>query len=96
MSVNNERKRLDIGCGNNKTQGSTYLDVDKDAHLDILPDLNEFPYRLFYSYFLLSNLFRPIPLKTLILFISASLLIFLDISFFSNIFVLLYYFFKRH
>jgi len=115
-------KRLDIGCGNNKTPGSTYLDVDKDAHPDILHDLNEFPYpvennsfdeiiakhiiehldcpqkfieelcrickpggtvfietphftsyvaysepqhKLFYSYFLLTNLVRPIPLKIL-------------------------------
>jgi len=115
-------KRLDIGCGNNKTPGSTYLDVDPDAHPDILHDLNKFPYpieenqfdeiiakhiiehldhpqkfieelarilkpggtifietphftsyvaysepqhRLFYSYFLLSNLVRPTGLKTL-------------------------------
>ncbi len=37
-------KRLDIGCGNNKTPGSVYLDVDKDANPDILHDLNIFPY----------------------------------------------------
>jgi len=113
-------KRLDIGCGNNKSPGSTYLDFDKDANPDILHDLNKFPYpvkdnsfdeiiakhiiehldhpqkfieelyrilkpggtifietphftsyvaysepqhRLFYSYFLLVNLVRPVPLK---------------------------------
>lgn len=120
--TDNDHKRLDIGCGNCKTPESTYLDVDKDAHPDILHDLNEFPcpiqdnsfdeiiakhiiehldhpqkfikelhrilkpggtifietphftsyvaysepqHRLFYSYFLLSNLVHPIPLKTL-------------------------------
>jgi len=115
-------KRLDIGCGNNKTPGSTYLDFDEIANPDILHDLNIFPYpiednsfdeiiakhiiehldcpqkfieelcrvckpggtifietphfsnyvaysepqhKLFYSYFLLSNLVRPIPVKTI-------------------------------
>jgi SAM-dependent methyltransferase len=37
-------KRLDIGCGNNKVAGSTYLDVDPHANPDILHDLNIFPY----------------------------------------------------
>jgi len=117
---NSDFKRLDIGCGNNKTPGSTYLDFDEIANPDIPHDLNIFPYpiednsfdeiiakhiiehldhlqkffkklyrvykpggtifietphfssyvaysepqhRLFYSYFLLSNLVRPIPVK---------------------------------
>jgi SAM-dependent methyltransferase len=37
-------KRLDIGCGNNKVPGAIYLDVDPNAHPDILHDLNVFPY----------------------------------------------------
>jgi len=41
---NSNVTRLDIGCGNNKTPGSIYLDVDKDANPDILHDLNIFPY----------------------------------------------------
>jgi len=41
---NSEFKRLDIGCGNNKTPGSTYLDFDEIANPDILHDLNIFPY----------------------------------------------------
>ena len=119
---NSDVKRLDIGCGNNKMPGATYLDFDEIANPDILHDLNIFPYpiednsfdeiiakhiiehldhpqefieelcrvckpggtifietphfssyvaysepqhRLFYSYFLLSNLVRPIPIKTI-------------------------------
>ncbi len=38
------RTRLDIGCGNNKMPGATYLDFDSKAHPDILHDLNKFPY----------------------------------------------------
>ena len=36
--------RLDIGCGNNKTPDSIYLDINKDANPDIVHDLNKFPY----------------------------------------------------
>ncbi|HCI44965.1 MAG TPA: hypothetical protein DE315_05500 [Candidatus Omnitrophica bacterium] len=120
--MNDGVKRLDIGCGTNKVPGSTYLDVDENAHPDILHDLNKFPYpvkdnsfdeiyakhiiehldrpqeflaelcrilapggtmfietphfssyvaysevqhKLFYSYFLILNLIRPLPLKIL-------------------------------
>ena len=38
------KKRLDIGCGNNKIPGSTYVDFDPKANPDILHDLNKFPY----------------------------------------------------
>jgi len=41
---NNDFKRLDIGCGNNKIPGAIYLDVDKGANPDILHDLDKFPY----------------------------------------------------
>ena len=37
-------KRFDIGCGNNKIAGSTYLDIDPSVHPDIVHDLNKFPY----------------------------------------------------
>ncbi|MDE2028175.1 MAG: class I SAM-dependent methyltransferase, partial [Candidatus Omnitrophica bacterium] len=36
--------RLDLGCGNNKISGATYLDIDPVAKPDILHDLNKFPY----------------------------------------------------
>jgi SAM-dependent methyltransferase len=36
--------RLDIGCGNNKMPGATYVDIDPKANPDILHDLNKFPY----------------------------------------------------
>jgi ubiquinone/menaquinone biosynthesis C-methylase UbiE len=39
-----EKKRLDIGCGNNKMPGATYIDIDPDVHPDIVHDLNKFPY----------------------------------------------------
>ena len=39
-----KKKRLDIGCGNSKMPDCTYLDVDPQAHPDILHDLNKFPY----------------------------------------------------
>jgi len=38
------KTRLDIGCGNNKVPGATYLDFDVKAKPDILHDLNIFPY----------------------------------------------------
>lgn len=38
------KTRLDIGCGNNKVPGATYLDFDIKAKPDILHDLNQFPY----------------------------------------------------
>ena len=37
-------KRLDIGCGNNKMAGCTYLDADPKVNPDIVHDLNNFPY----------------------------------------------------
>lgn len=40
----NAKKRLDIGCGNNKIPGATYLDFDTKANPDILHNLNVFPY----------------------------------------------------
>ncbi len=44
-------KRLDIGCGNNKIPGATYVDIDPAAHPDILHDLNKFPYPISDSSF---------------------------------------------
>ena len=38
------KKRLDIGCGNNKIPGAMYVDIDPKANPDILHDLNKFPY----------------------------------------------------
>jgi SAM-dependent methyltransferase len=37
-------RRLDIGCGNFKMPNAEYLDIDPDAHPDILHDLNQYPY----------------------------------------------------
>ncbi len=36
--------KLEIGCGINKTEGYTGIDVNPDSHADIIHDLNTFPY----------------------------------------------------
>ncbi len=37
------KKRLDIGCGNNKLSGAVYLDINPDVKPDIVHDLNTLP-----------------------------------------------------
>ncbi|MFH1593868.1 MAG: methyltransferase domain-containing protein [Candidatus Omnitrophota bacterium] len=37
-------KILDIGCGNNKIEGATGLDIDKNSKADIVWDLDKYPY----------------------------------------------------
>ncbi len=44
MSKENIKKRLDIGCGNNKIPNAIYVDIDPKTNPDILHDLNKFPY----------------------------------------------------
>jgi len=43
---NTAKKRLDIGCGNNKMPGATYLDIDPKTNPDIVHNLDKFPYPL--------------------------------------------------
>ena len=42
--MNKKIKILDLGCGNNKIQGSIGMDFIKFNSVDIIHDLNVFPY----------------------------------------------------
>jgi len=37
-------KKLNIGCGNKKLKGWINLDFSKEVNLDIVHDLNKYPY----------------------------------------------------